>query len=74
MENISVERMCYHKIQYQHCVYDTTILIIINSLTGIINFENSWKNMDTMDRIPRPQKDVCTESAVLIELKQYKMT
>ena len=23
-----------------------------NSLTGIIIFENSWKNMDTMDRIP----------------------
>ena len=23
-----------------------------NSLTGIIIFENIWKNMDTMDRIP----------------------
>ena len=25
---------------------------LFNSLTGIIIFENSWKNMDTMDRIP----------------------
>ena len=38
---------------------------IINPLTGIIIFENSWKIMDTMDRIP------CCSVSMLI--KHFKL-